>query len=84
MLHPTELRCTLFELRCFLRAMLHLLSYSKLHPSELRRTILSYALPFWATLDLTELRWTLIELRSTLKNISPLPPSQLRCFLRQN
>jgi hypothetical protein len=67
MVHPSELRCTLSELRCALRTTL--LPLDKLGPSELCYSLLSYAASFWATLYTTELRLTLNELRGTLKNI---------------
>ncbi len=80
MLHPTELCCTLSELQCTLRA--------SMHP-------LSLAAPFWATLNpselrwtllsytapYSELRWTLIELCCNLKTIIPPPAIAALLFL---
>jgi hypothetical protein len=58
------------------RATPHLI-WATPHPSELRRTLLSYAAPFWAALHPTELRWTLLnytprptELSRILSNVT--------------
>ncbi len=47
MLHPSEIRCTLSDLRCTLKLCCTL--RVKLRPSELRCILLSYAAPYWTT-----------------------------------
>jgi hypothetical protein len=66
-LHPSELRRTLSELSCAIRATLN---------------PLSYATAFWATLHPTELHLTINELRGILKYNVPYP-SQLRWSLQR-
>jgi len=81
LLHPPELCCIQLSYDAFNWATLHPI-WATQHPknyaapSELSSNLLSYAEPFWATLQPseiscapTELRLALNELRDTLKNI---------------
>ncbi len=87
MLHSTELsctflselRCTLSELHCALRDRRTL--WAKLHPFELRCTLLSYAAPFWTTLHPSELRLTLKNMMSPATPIAALLFLQVKLII---